>query len=64
MTKMNGLSKPNFLVIRNALIENNVIFIGGYVNTLFGTYLKKDIRKSFDAITHFDVLSPNPILNH
>jgi hypothetical protein len=58
--RTNGLSKPNFLVIRNALIENNVIFIGGYVNTLFGTYLKTDIRKSFDTITHFDVLSPNP----
>jgi hypothetical protein len=58
--RMNELSKPNFLVIRNVLIENNVIFIGGYVNTLFQTYLKKDIHKSFDTITHFDVLSPNP----
>jgi len=54
-----GLSKPDFLVIRNALIEKNVIFIGGYANTLFGSYLK-DINKTFDAITHFDVLSPNP----
>ena len=58
--RMNELSKPNFLVIRNTLIENNVIFIGGYVNTLFGTYLKKNIHKTFDTITHFDVLSPNP----
>ena len=57
--RVKGLSKPDFLVIRNALIEKNVIFIGGYANTLFGTYLK-DIRKTFDSITHFDVLSPNP----
>ena len=58
--RTNELNKANFLVIRDALIENNVIFIGGYVNTLFGTYLKKDIHKSFDTITHFDVLSPDP----
>ena len=56
---MKGLNKPDFLVIRNGLIEKDVIFIGGYANSLFSKYLK-NINKTFDNITHFDVLSPNP----
>jgi len=59
--KVKGLNKPNFLVIRNALIEKGVIFLGGYVNTLFGRYLKSvDKRKRFGDITHFDALCENP----
>jgi len=55
------MNKPDFLVIRNGLIEKGVIFIGGYANTLFGSYLKNNnIKRRFDSITHFDVLSPNP----
>jgi hypothetical protein len=54
-----GLSKPDFLVIRNGLIEKGVIFIGGYANTLFGSYLK-NIKKTFDSLTHFDALTSNP----
>ena len=57
--KIKGLNKPDFLVIRNGLIEKGVIFIGGYANTLFSSYLK-NVKKTFDNITHFDVLSPNP----
>ena len=56
---LKGLNKPDFLVIRNGLIEKGVIFIGGYANSLFGSYLK-NVKKTFDSITHFDVLSPNP----
>jgi hypothetical protein len=57
--KGSGLNKPDFLVIRDALIEKNVIFIGGYANTLFGRYMKH-VNKKFDTITHFDALSDNP----
>ena len=59
MTGSRALNKPDFLVIRNALIDKGVIFVGGYANTLFGRYMK-NVNKKFDAITHFDAISENP----
>lgn len=45
---------------KNALINQGVVFFGGFANTLYSQYMPSKLRKKLDKIADFDVLSNNP----
>lgn len=49
-----------YTTIRNTLINQGVVFFGGYANTLYSQYMPANLRKKLENIADFDVLSNNP----
>jgi hypothetical protein len=49
-----------YTTIRNTLINQGVVFFGGYANTLYSQYMPANLRKKLQNIADFDVLSNNP----
>jgi hypothetical protein len=47
-------------VLKNALIDNGVIFFGGYSTQLYSKYMPDNISDSVKNISNFDVLSEEP----
>ena len=46
--------------VRNTLINQGVVFFGGYAITLYSQYMPKHLRKKLERIADFDVLSNDP----
>jgi len=46
--------------VKNTLINQGVVFFGGFANTLYSQYMPKNLRKKLEYIADFDVLSNNP----
>jgi len=46
--------------VRNTLINQGVVFFGGYAITLYSQYMPKHLRKKLEKIADFDVLSNEP----
>ena len=46
-----------YYIIRDTLIEQGLIFFGGYASSLYGRYMPKGQRKQLQDIPDFDVLS-------
>ena len=46
--------------VRNTLINQGVVFFGGYAISLYSQYMPKHLRKKLEKIADFDVLSNNP----
>ena len=46
--------------IKNTLINQGVVFFGGFANILYSQYMPKNLRKKLENIADFDVLSNNP----
>ena len=46
--------------IRNTLVNQGVVFFGGYAITLYSQYMPKSLRHKLDKIADFDVLSNDP----
>ena len=53
-------TKHIFEILKNAIIDQGLIFFGGYANSLYGRYMPKKIRKKFLDVPDFDVLSEDP----
>jgi hypothetical protein len=49
-----------FDTVRNTLINQGVVFFGGYTISLYSQYMPKKMRLKFEKIADFDVLSNNP----
>tara|TARA_B100000886_G_scaffold71038_2_gene45186 strand:- start:6803 stop:8230 length:1428 start_codon:yes stop_codon:yes gene_type:complete len=49
--------EPIFELLKDALIENGVVFFGGYASYLYSKYMPSDVRKLFSKTPDFDVLS-------
>jgi len=49
-----------FDIIRDTVIAKHGVFFGGYAGTLYSSYLPKNLRKKFNKIPDFDVLSEDP----
>lgn len=45
---------------KNTLINQGVVFFGGFANTLYSQYMPKNLKKKLQNIADFDVLSNNP----
>jgi hypothetical protein len=46
--------------IKNTLVNQGVVFFGGFANTLYSQYMPKHLQKKLEKIADFDVLSNNP----
>jgi len=46
--------------VKNALINQGVVFFGGFANTLYSQYMPANLRKKLERVADFDVLSNNP----
>ena len=46
--------------VKNTLINQGVVFFGGFANTLYSQYMPKNLQKKLENIADFDVLSNNP----
>ena len=49
-----------FTVVKESLINQGVVFFGGYANSLFSRYMPRRHRKSLAKIPDFDVLAEHP----
>lgn len=49
-----------YKTVENTLINQGVVFFGGFANTLYSQYMPKHLRKKLENIADFDVLSNNP----
>jgi hypothetical protein len=49
-----------FETVKNTLINQGVVFFGGFANTLYSQYMPVNLRKKLEKIADFDVLSNNP----
>ena len=45
---------------KNTLINQGVVFFGGFANTLYAQYMPKNLKKKLENIADFDVLSNDP----
>lgn len=46
--------------VKNSLINQGVVFFGGFANILYSRYMPKKQQKTIEQIADFDVLSNNP----
>jgi len=46
--------------VRDTLIDQGVVFFGGYAMTLYSSYMPKALQRKFEKNPDFDVLSENP----
>lgn len=46
--------------VKNTLINQGVVFFGGFANVLYSRYMPKNLQKKLQHIADFDVLSNNP----
>jgi len=46
--------------VQNTLVNQSVIFFGGYAISLYSEYMPQNLQKRFDKIADFDVLSNDP----
>lgn len=49
-----------FETVKNTLINQGVVFFGGFANTLYSQYMPAHLRKKLEKVADFDVLSNNP----
>lgn len=47
-------------IIKKSLIDQGVVFFGGFANALYAQYMPKKYRNQLQEIPDFDVLSTNP----
>ena len=46
--------------VKNTLVNQGVVFFGGYAISLYSQYMPKQLKKKFEKIADFDVLSNDP----
>ena len=49
-----------YINIRNTLINQGVVFFGGFAISLYSQYMPKNLRKKLEKIPDFDVISHEP----
>jgi hypothetical protein len=61
------MNNPNFSEkiyenIRNTLVDQGVVFFGGYTVSLYSQYMPAHLRKKLEKIPDFDVLTEDPLV--
>ena len=49
-----------YTTVKNTLINQGVVFFGGFANTIYSQYMPKKLQKKLEHLADFDVLSNNP----
>jgi hypothetical protein len=60
MDSNSDLSETLYLTTRNSLIDQGVIFFGGYATSLYSKYMPENEKHIVNKIPDFDVLSEEP----
>jgi hypothetical protein len=55
-TKTDDVSSQIYFIVRDSLIEQKVIFFGGYASSLYARYMPHDRKHMIKSIPDFDVL--------
>lgn len=55
-------SEKLYFMVRDSLIDQDVVFFGGYAAKLYSRYMKRDDKEQIEKIPDFDVLSEEPEL--
>jgi len=55
------LSEKIYITIRDAFIQENVIFFGGYASSLYSEYMPANKKRLVKSIPDFDVLHEEPL---
>ena len=55
-------SEKLYYMVRDSLIDQDVVFFGGYAAKLYSKYMKKNDKEQIEKIPDFDVLSEEPEL--
>ena len=58
--KDNKQEQDLYYVVRDAFIDQGLIFFGGYASYLYSNYMPKNIKKIFHKSPDFDVLAEDP----
>ena len=69
-SKSNSNSKNNFSskseqiyeTVKSTLMDQGVVFFGGYAVSLYSQYMPKHLRKQLEKIPDFDVLAEDPLI--
>jgi len=54
-------SEKIYITVRDAFIDQEVVFFGGYANSLYSEYMPTKQRRLIKSIPDFDVLHENPL---
>jgi endogenous inhibitor of DNA gyrase (YacG/DUF329 family) len=54
-------SEEIYETVKTTLMDQGVVFFGGYAVSLYSQYMPKDLRKQLEKIPDFDVLSEEPL---
>jgi len=63
MRDFEGTAEENndiYDTVKQAIIDQGLIFFGGYASTLYGRYMPKKQRQQIQKVPDFDVLAENP----
>ena len=65
-TNTEGRGEPNkseeiYETVKTTLMDQGVVFFGGYAVSLYSQYMPKHLRKRLEKIPDFDVLSEEPL---
>jgi hypothetical protein len=58
----NYFSDKIYEIVQQTLIDQGVVFFGGYALSLYSRYMPKDVKRKLEKIPDFDVLSEEPLL--
>ena len=53
-------NKTLYNIVKDTMINEGVIFIGGYASSLYGKYMPETQKKQLQHVPDFDVLAENP----
>ena len=56
----NNRSEEIYKTVQNTLMDQDVVFFGGYALSLYSQYMPKKTRRKLESIPDFDVLSEDP----
>jgi hypothetical protein len=54
------LNDTLYNIVKDTMINEGVVFIGGYASSLYGRYMPKEQQKQLQHVPDFDVLAENP----
>ncbi len=52
--------KKIYYIVRDSIIDQGLVFFGGFASSLYSKYMPRDKRRQISAIPDFDVLSEDP----
>ena len=55
-------SEQIYETVKTTLIDQSVVFFGGYAVSLYSQYMPKNLRKRLEKIPDFDVLAEEPLI--